>query len=71
MRDIDAPSAYSRGNEAEFRREVNRSIDRCYNSFQDVMISRNQRFALQSPNGTWYRIKVDDAGVLSTEVIVP
>lgn len=71
MRDIDAPPAYQQGNEAEFRREVNRSLGRCYTSEADLYIPMELRLCLQSPDGTWHRIKVDNAGALSTEVINP
>lgn len=34
-----------------------------------VVVDADQPVALRAPNGTLYRITVDDAGVLGTEVI--
>lgn len=71
MRSVDASPSYSQGNEAEFRREVTRNITRNYGPGRDVFITFDQRACIQSPNGTWYRIVVSNAGALSTEVITP
>lgn len=71
MRDIDASVEYSQGNEAEFRREVNKSVNACYNADQDVFIDMNQRLCVQSANGTWWRIQVSDAGAITTIGVTP
>lgn len=71
MRDIDAPFSYSQGNEAEFRKEVNKGVNACYSTDRDVFVNMDQRFCLQSPDGAWWRFKVDNAGVISTEAVTP
>lgn len=71
MRDIDAPPSYSQGNEAEFRKEVNKGVDGCYSRDRDLFISMDQRLCLQSPDGNWWRIQVDNAGVVSTTGVTP
>lgn len=62
MRDIDAGSNYSQGNESEFRREVVKDISSCYRSGQDVFIAMDQRFCLQASDGSWFRIEISPGG---------
>lgn len=63
MRDIDAPSSYSQGNEAEFRSEINKDMNAAYKMRQDVFIEATQRLCLQSADGSWWRMEVDNAGL--------
>jgi hypothetical protein len=40
-----------------------------YRKDADLLINPQVRLVLVSPNGTRYRVKVDNNGVLSTEVV--
>lgn len=71
MRDIDAAPSYSQGNEAEFRREVNKGVNACYNREQDLFISTEQRLCLQSPDGMWWRIRVSNTGTITATGVTP
>lgn len=71
MRDIDPFPSYSQGNEAEFRREVNKDLSSAYQREQDVFIEMNQRLCLQSADGNWWRIEVNNAGVISATAVTP
>jgi hypothetical protein len=44
-------------------------LQRVYRKDADLLINPQVRLVLVSPNGTRYRVKVDNNGVLSTEVV--
>lgn len=71
MRDIDAGPSYSQGNEAEFRREVNKGVDACYSRDRDVFVSMDQRLCVQSSDGNWWRLEVSNAGALVVTGVTP
>lgn len=71
MRVIDPLGGYSQGNEAEFRKDIYLEFGRTYQKDRDVFIESNQRLCIQSSNGTWWRLSVDDSGAVTTEAVAP
>lgn len=71
MRVSSAPGNYSRTDENEFRAAVEREDGRNLKRGQSVELSGNSgdggpMLVLKSPDGTRYRLLVDNAGALST-----
>ncbi len=59
---------YSMVDEAETRRQIDTGIGRCRKKLEDVEIGQNS-LILTSPNGSRFKLLVDDAGDMSTEAI--
>lgn len=71
MKVIDPSPSYSQGNESEFRLETYQAIRDSYSTNRDLFIGMSQRLCIQSPDGTWWRLAVDDGGAVTTEAVTP
>lgn len=58
--------AYSQGNESETRQTIMQWFNRLVRKGDTVRFGRNECL-IQSPDGSWWAVKVDDTGALSTE----
>lgn len=61
-----APDNYSSSEQNQLRATLERELDRCRRTGQDIELS-TERLILKSPDGTRYALTVADDGTLSTE----
>lgn len=61
----NAPEKYSREDQSRFRTEVAQEDKHNLKRNADVELAPRARILIRSPNGTRFKITVDNAGVLS------
>jgi hypothetical protein len=64
-----APAQYSQRDQQDMRRELQRADAENVKRLRDVRLENGERLILKSPNGTLYRLTVDNAGALGTAAI--
>jgi len=64
-----APHKYDRAHTQQMLEEIRRSDSENFKSGRDVRLERGERLILRSPNGTRFKITVDNAGVISATAI--
>lgn len=62
----DAPAAYSRLDEQRTRTKLTETDEQNFKRWQDMLLANGERLVMYSPNGTAYKLQVDNAGALST-----
>jgi hypothetical protein len=63
------PHKYDRAHAQQVLEELRRSDQENFKSGRDVRLERGERLILRSPNGTRFKITVDNAGVISATAI--
>lgn len=64
-----SPDKYDRAADQQMREELRREDVLNFKRGQDVRLEQGERLVLRSPNGTAFKIEVDNAGVLSATAI--
>ena len=69
---IDAPVEYNQSWMRQAMSEVGIEIERCLKRQERIYVGNlvDTELVLIAPDGTKYRIKVDNSGVLSTESVI-
>lgn len=69
---IDAPSGYSQQWMQQALASVSEELGRCLKRAERIYVGPlvDTQIVLLSPNGTKYKIEVDDSGVISTSAVV-
>ena len=63
------PKEYLQGFFATVLQQISKTLTVTYQKNADVELNADQRLIIVSPNGTRYKITVDNSGVLSTTAI--
>lgn len=64
-----APERYDRAQEQRTREETRRADEENFKRGRDLFLVQGERLVLKSPDGTQWKIEVDNAGVISATAI--
>ena len=63
------PNFYNSGFFSNAFQQISQSLGLSYQKGSDIELNSEQSLIIVSPNGTRYKIKVDNSGVLSTTAV--